>query len=70
MDEMNITSAQYQQNSILNDSDELVLDGVNHSVKATVDGVQMDIPLDPANRHHVELMRQVEAGDLTIADAE
>ena len=30
MNEINITSAQYQQNSVLNDSDELVLDGVNH----------------------------------------
>ena len=69
MNEMNITSAQYQQNSILNESDELVLDGVNHSIKATVDGVQMDIPLDPDNRHYNEIMRQVEAGDLTIADA-
>jgi len=69
MNEMNITSAQYQQNSILNDSDELVLDGTNHSIKATVDGVQLDIPLDPDNRHYAEIMRQVEAGDLTIADA-
>ena len=69
MDEMNITSAQYQQNSILNDSDELVLDGINHSIKATVDGVQLDIPLDPDNRHYAEIMRQVEAGDLTITDA-
>ena len=69
MNEMNITSAQSKQNSILNDSDELVLDGTNHSIKATVDGVQLDIPLDPDNRHYAEIMRQVEAGDLTITDA-
>ena len=67
---MDITSAQYQQNLILNDSDELVLDGVNNSIKATVDGVQIHIPLDPDNRHYAEIMRQVEAGELTIADAD
>jgi len=25
---------------------------------------------DPANRHYAEIMRQVDAGELTIADAE
>lgn len=27
-------------------------------------------PLDPANRHYAEIMRQVEAGDLVIQPAE
>lgn len=61
MDEMQITSAQY------------ILDtaGVNNScIKATIDGVEMSVPLDPANRHYAEIMRQVDAGTLTIADAE
>jgi len=69
MDEMNITSAQYQQNSILNDSDELVLDGINHSVKATIDGVQMHIPLDPDNRHYAAILEWVAEGN-TIQDAD
>lgn len=30
----------------------------------------LSVPVDPANRHYAEIMRQVEAGDLTIADAE
>jgi len=67
---MNITSARYAQNRILNDSDELVLDGVNKAIIATIDNVEMDVPLDPANRHYDEIMRQVEAGTLTIADAD
>ncbi len=67
---MNITSARYAQNRILNDSDELVLDGVNKAIIATIDNVEMDVPLDPANRHYAEIMRQVEAGTLTIADAD
>ena len=38
--------------------------------QATIDGIQMSVPLDPANRHYAEIMRQVEAGTLTIQDAE
>ena len=40
------------------------------SIKATIDGVEMYVPLDPANRHYAEIMRQVEAGELTIAEAD
>ena len=58
---MNITSAQYYRD-IDNTS--------NAGVKATIDGQEMHIPLDPANRHYAEIMRQVEAGELTIAEAE
>ena len=57
---MNITSAQYE-------ADE---DGNNLNVKATIDGQVMFVPLDPANRHYAEILKQVEAGTLTVADAE
>jgi len=57
---MNIASAQY-------DAD---MDGNNSSVKATIDGQEMSVPLDEANRHYAEIMRQVEAGELTIAEAD
>ena len=57
---MNITSAQYQAD----------MDGNNTSVQATIDGQEMSVPLDPANRHYAEILKQVEAGTLTIADAE
>ena len=39
------------------------------SIKATIEGVEMFVPLDPANTHYAEIMRQVAAGELTIADA-
>ena len=42
----------------------------NSGIKATIDGVEMFVPLDPANRHYAEIMRQVESGTLTIADAD
>ena len=40
------------------------------SITATIDGVTVSVPLDPANRHYDEIMRQVAAGTLTIADAD
>ena len=58
---MEITNAKYITDPI---SDE------NESVIATIDGQEMSVPLDPANRHYAEILRQVEAGTLTIADAE
>jgi len=58
---MNITTAQYNADSI---------SGNNSSVQATIDGQEMSVPLDPANRHYAEILKQVEAGTLTIADAE
>ena len=60
MDNMNITAAQYIVD----------MDGNNSSIKATIDGQEMSVPLDPANRHYAEILKQVEAGTLTIADAE
>tara|TARA_R110002074_G_scaffold393545_1_gene580097 strand:+ start:1412 stop:1582 length:171 start_codon:yes stop_codon:yes gene_type:complete len=45
-------------------------DGQNVSVNVTIDGITMSVPLDPANRHYAEIMRQVAAGTLTIADAD
>ena len=56
---MNITSAQYLQK-----------DSVNVAIKATIDSTEIFVPLDPANRHYAEIMRQVEAGELTIQDAD
>ena len=60
MEELNITSAKYVRGL----SGELV------SVMIVVDGETMGVPMDPANRHYDEIMRQVAAGDLTIADAD
>jgi len=61
MDNMNITSAQYMADSMT---------GTTSSIKATIDGTEMSVPLDPANRHYAEIMRQVEAGTLVVAEAD
>jgi len=60
MEQMKITAAQYT----------LGIDGNTSSIKATIDGQELSVPLDPANRHYAEIMRQVEAGTLVIAEAE
>jgi hypothetical protein len=61
MENMNIESAQYQVD---------IISGENSSITAVIDGVTMSVPLDPANRHYAEILRQVEAGTLVIAEAE
>ena len=40
------------------------------SIVAVVDGQQVAIPLDPDNRHYAEILKQVEAGTLTIEEAD
>jgi len=63
MDSMNITAATFTAD---------VIEGVseNTSIKATIDGQELFVPLDPSNRHYAEIMRQVEAGELVIQEAE
>ena len=60
MDNMNITSAQYVLDQ---------LSGNTSGIKAAIDGIEMSVPLDPANRHYAEILKQVEAGTLTIQEA-
>jgi len=57
---MNITNAQYMRYD----------EDYNVSIIATIDGQVLAVPLDATNIHYAEIMRQVEAGDLTIADAD
>ena len=57
----NITNAKYVDQT---DS------GTNEIIKATINDIEMFIPLTSGNRHYREIMRQVEAGELTIADAD
>jgi hypothetical protein len=61
MNEINITSAKYVVNPMTNQND---------TIKIVVDGVTMDVPPVVGNTHYDEIMRQVDAGELTIADAE
>ena len=61
MDKMNITSAQYINNTMTSET---------ACITAVIDGVTVSVPLDPANRHYAEIMRQVEAGTLVVAEAD
>ena len=56
---MDVTSAQYNND----------LDGNQNGVKATIDGVELLVPLDPANRHYAAIQDWVAEGN-TIQDAD
>ena len=58
MTEMQITSAQY-----------IAFEGTNSSIRATIDGQELFVPLDPANRHYAAILKAVEEGTLTIQEA-
>jgi 3-dehydroquinate synthase class II len=60
MEQMTITNAKYVEDK----------DGNRINVKAIIDGDEMYVSIDPSNRHYAEIMRQVAAGELTIADAD
>jgi len=57
---MDITSAQYIASHMSNE---------NISIKATIDGTEMFVPLDPANRHYIAIQEWVAEGN-TIQEAE
>ena len=68
MQNMNITSAQYVSRTTNDSVDGEVTENV--CIVANIDGEELAIPLKEGNRHYDEIMRQVEAGTLTIADAD
>ena len=43
---------------------------INASIKATIDGKNWSVPLDPDNIHYAEILRQVKEEGLTIKDAD
>lgn len=59
MDEMTITSAQY-----------MAWEGTTTCIKATIDGTEMSVPLDPANRHYSALLEWAEQDGNTIEEAD
>jgi len=56
---MKITDAKYN-----------TMNGVNTSVTATINDTVMSVPTDPDNTDYAEILRQVDAGELTIEDAD
>ena len=42
----------------------------NIAIVATIDDVSCFVPIEPANADYAEILRQVETGELTIADAD
>tara|TARA_Y100000996_G_scaffold210027_1_gene164894 strand:+ start:3023 stop:3205 length:183 start_codon:yes stop_codon:yes gene_type:complete len=42
----------------------------NASITCIIDGRRCSVPIAEGNTEYIEIMRQVEAGELTIADAD
>ena len=60
---MIITNAKYYKGVGL-DADKTM------GVLATINDQSLTVPIDESNRHYAEMLRQVKAGTLTIADAD
>ena len=58
---MTITSAKYNAD---------IRTGDNCSVNIVVGGKVMSVPMNPDNTHYAEILRQVDAGTITIEDAD
>ena len=56
---MEISNAKYYK-----DKDEIIC------ITCTLNGKNTAIPLDPENTDYIEIMKQVDAGTLTIKDAD
>tara|TARA_R100001163_G_C4894945_1_gene86161 strand:- start:234 stop:422 length:189 start_codon:yes stop_codon:yes gene_type:complete len=62
---MNITSAKYQSIK----EDDVVVES-KHNIIAIIDGVKTFVPIKQGNLQYDEIIRQVDAGKLTIKDAD
>jgi hypothetical protein len=61
---MDIKSAKYIKDTLAND-------GSHSNIRVVFnDGVVMAVPINTENSDYVELMRQVDAGELTIEEAD
>ena len=61
---MDIKSAKYIKDTLAND-------GSHSNIRVVLnDGVVMAVPINTKNSDYVELMRQVDAGELTIEEAD
>lgn len=65
---MNIESARYVKP--LNEDGTVNSEANAYSILLVTNGREVIVPLTSGNRYYREIMRQVEAGELTIADAD
>lgn len=59
---MIITNAKYKK--------DVITDEQSKTIIATIDGVETFVPMDTANTHYAEILKQVADGDITIAEAD
>ena len=42
----------------------------NDNIRVEIDGITSNVPIDEANIHYAEIKQQVDAGELTIEEAD
>ena len=57
---MNILQAKYVKNDR----------GEKDSVRVSLENEELSVPMDTANRHYAEILKQVADGTITIAEAD
>ena len=57
---LNITNAKYLKG----------IDEKNIAIKCTINNIEWSVPMDLDNTHYAEIKRQVDAGELTIEEAD
>jgi len=60
---MNIVSVKYKRDNTTDSTNNIL-------IVAKIDEKDWCVPLDPSNSHYAEIMKQVDAGELTIEPAD
>ena len=55
--------------SVYKDAKKVTQDEITY-IEVSIDGIMSVVPMSEGNRHYEEILKQVDAGDLTIADAD
>tara|TARA_R100000734_G_C3304183_1_gene94687 strand:+ start:1041 stop:1253 length:213 start_codon:yes stop_codon:yes gene_type:complete len=70
MNEIIFTSVKYVKNNISNENDSIKAVTKQVNQEGNVVDTEITVPLAAGNRHYDEIMRQVDAGTLTIEEAD
>ena len=62
---MNITNAKYIKDMVNGEATDDII-----AISCTINGVASSVPKDIENTDYIVILRQVDAGELTIADAD
>ena len=56
--------------TVYKDAKKVTIQDETAYIEVSIDGIISSVPMSEDNKHYVEILEQVESGDLTIADAD